>query len=216
MGAGDDRIAVLLECRYTKVSSGPAAVTPRPGLTLDKHHSRRSAMTPRPSIRACLLPAIVLSFSLSIQAASQPRKATIILQDETQIIGTVMSLKDGVYQVKSEALGELRIPAERVARITFGDQAKPAPLSAPLQEVPTGDVLDGLLKTLMSNRTVMGKVEKLQQDKDIQAILNDPEIMQAIEQRDIMKLLNNKKLRSLMEKPEVKDITESVDKAQNK
>jgi len=169
-------------------------------------------MTPHPLVRACLLLVAVLAFSVPARAASHPRKATIVLQDETQIVGTVVSLKDGVYHVQSKALGELLIPAERVARITFGSNPKPALPLANLEQAPTGDLLDGLLKSLMSNRTLMGKVEKLQQDKDVQAILNDPEIMQAIENRDIMRLLNNKKLRSLMEKPEIKDITKGVGK----
>jgi len=172
-------------------------------------------MTPHPLIRACLLLVAVLAFSLPARAASPPRKATIVLQDETQIVGTVMSLKGGVYHVRSEALGELKIPAERVARITFGsDSSRPAAPLAGLEQAPTGDLFDGVLKSLMSNQAVMGKVEKLQQDKDMQAILNDPEIMKAIENRDIMKLLNNEKLRLLMEKPAVKNITKDVGKTQ--
>lgn len=173
-------------------------------------------MTPHPLVRVCLLLVAVFAFSLPACAASHPRKATIILQDETQIVGTIVSLKDGIYHVKSEILGELRIPAERVARITFGSNPKPALPLANLEQAPTGDLLDGLLKSLMSNRTLMGKVEKLQHDKDIQAILNDPETMKAIENRDIMKLLNNEMLRSLMEKPAVRDITKDVGKTQSK
>ncbi|MBT3380063.1 MAG: hypothetical protein HN742_22570 [Lentisphaerae bacterium] len=173
-------------------------------------------MTPHALVRTGFL-AVALALAPVVHGAP-PKQATIVLQDNTQIVGTVVELKNGIYRVKSKTLGDLRIPAERVARITFGSESKPADPLAGLHRAPTGeqDLLDGMLRSLMSNKAVMGKVEKLQQDKDMQAILDDPEIMKAIENRDFMKLLNNPKLRALMEKPEVQDITKDVGKKQSK
>ncbi len=59
---------------------------------------------------------------------------------------------------------------------------------------------------IMQDQTSMDLIRSLQNDPDMQALLNDPAIVRAVQAGDYGALLNNPALLKLLEKPQVKAI----------
>ena len=73
--------------------------------------------------------------------------------------------------------------------------------------ISPGDI-GAMQQQLMANQEIMALINSLQNDPQVQAILTDPELMQAIYAGNIEALLNNPKLKDLADNPTIKSITE--------
>jgi hypothetical protein len=140
----------------------------------------------------------------------------IELTDGSIIRATVMSMSQGLYQLRSETLGNVEIPAQRIKAIrslhasdvlprTSAEPAGPVPSLAEDQTIPTETPSAGdLQQSLMHDPAAMDKVLSLQDDPLVQSILSDEETMRAIQAGDIEALLNDPRIRTLMQHPTVK------------
>ena len=170
---------------------------------------------------------------------TKPRLATVRLRDDSQVVGRILGLKNGLYEIESSALGRITVQAEEVESITFrpaGDRrsgAGRAPgreLQAEDDAVPAesgvaGEALtlqalnpddplaldaQALVKTIAGDPDLLKAVTELQSDPEIQAVLRDPEIMKAVETGDFARLLTSPKVRSLVENEKVQAVSEKV------
>ncbi|OGV67282.1 MAG: hypothetical protein A3K19_30175 [Lentisphaerae bacterium RIFOXYB12_FULL_65_16] len=158
--------------------------------------------------------------------------ALIRLNDKSQIVGRIVGLKEGVYEIKTESLGLVNVPEGKVASIVYEssavvsetERAAPAPAVAAGEEDPwdidvdqVGAGLGGagldfqsLLKSIAGNPALMSKVEGLRKDAALQAVVNDPAIMKAMQSGDLATLLNNDKIKALLQNPAVQSVTQDV------
>lgn len=129
------------------------------------------------------------------------------LVDGSVITGEMLSYGGGIYRIRSETLGLLEIPDEQVETLLPSgaeNRATPAP-----QASQGAEVLQ-LQQRIAGDASLMGLIMQLQSDPDMQAVLADPAILQAIASNDLESLQNNPKILQLMEHPVIQQIFQAV------
>lgn len=104
--------------------------------------------------------AVLLCLAAVSLSAGELRE--IELKDGSVITGEVLSLKNGVYILKSESLGEIRIEEAKIRAIR-----SKSPVSPSLSQ--TGAASGGtrsLQEKMMSDQEIMGLIQSLQSDPD--------------------------------------------------
>lgn len=137
--------------------------------------------------------------------------STIELRDGSVISGEVVSFDGNTWVIKSGSMGTLKVDGAKVVSIrskTTTDQEAAVGLSSG-NTVNTPD-LQALQQEIMANEQVMAMIMNLQDDPEIQAILQDPEIMNAVNAGDMNALLANPKFIKLMENAKIKRITKEA------
>jgi hypothetical protein len=143
-------------------------------------------------------------FSVSLLCSATEQRE-IVLKDGSVVSGEVLKFDGTSYTIKSSSLGTVHINNAEISAIRT-----PSSQSANPQDVVTispGDI-SAMQQQLMSNQEIMALINSLQNDPQVQAILSDPELMQAIVAGNVDALLNNPKFKALLENPTVKSITE--------
>ncbi|MFT4563928.1 MAG: hypothetical protein ACI9BW_003689 [Gammaproteobacteria bacterium] len=158
-------------------------------------------------MKSCQHYLICLAMFLCATASATELKF-IQLADGSKLRAEVVSLNNEIYTVRSDALGEIQIPANNVESISATARVDSATSRA---SAATGPVLDNVRRSLVENPDSMGKINQLQNDPLVQEIINDPVTMRAISSGDLSALINNPKIKALMENPTIRDLTRSPD-----
>jgi len=134
----------------------------------------------------------------------------IELVDGGIIFGEIISHSDGVYVVRSNSLGTVRVNESeiRLIRPQAGNSAKKKIMSTPGGSVSTD--LQTLQKSMMNDKEIMGLVLSLQKAPEMQELLKDPDIMEAINSGNISALMSNPKFRELLKNPEIEEIQKKI------
>ncbi len=154
-------------------------------------------------IMLCWFLTVVL---ISVAAAGELREIELI--DGSTITGEVQSLNNGVYTIKSESLGTIRIEDSKVRAI----RAKSAvPARGAVSGVPgTAGGVKGLQEKMTGDRETMSLIQSLQNDPDFKKILEDPEIMKAVQEGNFTALTADPRIRKLLDNPTVQEIEKKV------
>ncbi|HOY66600.1 MAG TPA: hypothetical protein PLP29_06900 [Candidatus Ozemobacteraceae bacterium] len=152
------------------------------------------------------------------------------LKDRSVLRGELVEMKDGVYRIRSGALGELRIPADQIALIATADAAsvpvppvredgpkRPTPersqSARPSSTAPASDNLaeqqknvNTQVQSMLMNGSFLDGVTGLGESPDMQNVMQDEEIMKAIQSGDYEFLMKNEKMKQLIESPEMQNI----------
>ena len=140
---------------------------------------------------------LVLGVSIGNALAGEIKE--IELKDGSVIYGEIVSFGGGVFTVKSKGIGTVKIEESEIRAIRSG--------------APKGrkqDEIQQLQQRMMSDKEVVEMILSLQNDPDVQKVLQDPEIMEAINAGDINALLANPKFMKLLENPTIQDIRKKV------
>jgi len=147
-----------------------------------------------------------IALLISVAAAGEMRE--IELTDGSTITGEVESLKSGVYTIKSDSLGTIRIEDSKIRAIRTKSS------------VPASKVLSGtsssaerakdLQNKMTGDKEIMVLIQSLQNDPDFKKILEDPEIMKAIQEGNFTALAADSRIKKLMNNPTVKEIEKKV------
>ncbi|MEK6744166.1 MAG: hypothetical protein AABZ15_11170 [Nitrospirota bacterium] len=130
----------------------------------------------------------------------------IELTDGSVITGEVLSLNSGVYTIRTGSLGMLKIEDTKVRTIRTPGSTSSSRLSAP------GSDTRSLQDKMMSDKDVMSMIQSLKDDPQFTKILEDPEIMNAVNSGDTAALMANPKFLQLLHNPTVRDIQKKVSK----
>ncbi len=152
--------------------------------------------------------ALLIAFASSYQAAAEMQQ--VILQDGSQVNAEVLSLNNGVYTLKSPALGQFTVNARQIRTIqtirgTMPQSQTPGPTDAKID-------MEQIQSSLLANGDTVKIIMDLQNDPAVKAILADRDIMAAIQRGDYTSLANNPKIKKLMGKAEIKQITGSIER----
>ncbi len=153
------------------------------------------------------------------------------LKDGSVISGELVSYGQGVYTVKSSVLGIIKIPESKVDFMRSGsapaEQKRREPASAAtanrgqvktVQEPPPAANMDAeadlraMQGKILGDKAMMSKITAIQNDPEIQEILQDPALMQAINSGDIGALMANPKVVKLLQNPSMQDALRSMPK----
>jgi hypothetical protein len=83
-------------------------------------------------------------------------------------------------------------------------------LAAPAAAQKQSDAVESVQQQILADPELAAQVMELRDDPEVQGILNDPEIMDAINRGDMGALMSNPKIQRLAEDPAVQDVTRSV------
>jgi len=155
------------------------------------------------SLKACLAAALL---GLASGVLASPM---IELKDGSRIEGEIQSIENGVYTVLSPSIGTVHVAQSNIVRIVYsGDTANSAGSagkSSANDDALTRDIQQ-LQTSLAQDPATMQSILSLQSDPQIQAILSDPAIMQAIQEGDYMSLLGNAKIQALESNEHLKQL----------
>ena len=125
---------------------------------------------------------------------------TFELLDGSIITGEIISFSDGIFTLKSEVLGTVRIEESKIRAIRSRINGGIA-----------GDEVLAFQEKMMGNEEIFAMILSLQNDPEFRAILQDPEIMSAVSSGDINALLSNQKFLKLLENPAIQDIERMIE-----
>lgn len=132
----------------------------------------------------------------------------IELKDGSTITGEMLSLSGGIYTVKSDSLGIIKLEESKVRAIRSN---APANSAAPGNGIPgSGAEVRTLQEKMMSDKEVMSMIQSLQDDAEFKKLLEDPETMKAVQSGDVAALMANPQFMKLLNNPTVKDIQKKV------
>lgn len=155
-----------------------------------------------------LLEALLAAALLGL-AAGVLASPTIELKDGSRIQGEIQSIENGVYTVLSPSVGTLRVAQSNIVRIVYSGDASNAPASSSQasahDDALTHDIQQAQTR-LAQDPAAMQSIMSLQSDPQIQAILNDPAIVKAIQEGDYMSLFGNAKIQALENNEHVKQL----------
>jgi hypothetical protein len=132
------------------------------------------------------------------QALAGPEQR-IELRDGSVIHADVLSFNGSVYTVRSGTLGTLSIEASKVRSVHMG--------SSSLAGRPE---FRDLQNSMQASPETLNMILGLQNDPDVQAVLQDPELMKAVNAGDVDRLISNPKFMRLLENPKVQEIGRRV------
>jgi hypothetical protein len=143
---------------------------------------------------------LMLVFSFQSAAAGELRELDLF--DGSTITGEVQSLSNGIYTVKSESLGIIKIEASKIRAIHAISSSAGATTS---NGIPVGQ-LNSLQQRMLNDEEIMGLIQTLQNDPEFKKILEDPEIVKAVNAGDIAALQANPRFMKLLNNATVKEI----------
>ncbi len=149
---------------------------------------------------------LLLFLQISAPAAGEVRQ--IELTDGTVITGEVQSLNNGIYTIKSESLGTMKVEDSKVRAIR--DKPSSPAGGAASGNANTGGELNNLQKKMANDKEVMGLIQSLQDYPDFKKILEDPEMMKALQEGNIAALTSDPRIMKLLNNPTVKEIEKKV------
>ena len=133
---------------------------------------------------------------------------TLVLKDGTVIHGEIKTLQDDIYTVETDSLGTLRVPKQNVRTIDQGEErtaGSPVNGSSPEQAE-----LQAMQSRMVQNPSLLAMILSLQNEPEVQAVLADPQIAEAIASGNIAALLNHPKIIALTSNANVRDVIEEA------
>lgn len=132
------------------------------------------------------------------------------LIDGSVLSGEVISFREGVYTVRSPSLGTIEINESqiRVIRVKPSESATEKTVGSPNTAIDKE--LKILEESITSDQQIMQMIISLQNDPDIQELLQDQGIMEAVGSGDISTLMSNPKFRKILENPHIQQIQRKV------
>jgi len=146
---------------------------------------------------------LCIIFSITVYAGEIKE---IVLTDGSIIVGELMSLTNGIYTIKTETLGELKIEDARVKIIRNNSVRMEGSENTSAHK----EILAAQQKMIM-DESIIQLILALQNDPDFQDVLQDESIMMAIRSGDFNALMTNPKIMKLMNNSSVQEIQRKLD-----
>ncbi len=129
----------------------------------------------------------------------------IHLKDGSIISGEIMSFDGKIYRIKSKSLGLIELNDTKIDLIRSNAENSSSNLNQPNPGVGQSNVM-AIQQQLMSNPDIMQLITSLQNDPQVQSMLSDPKLMQAVMAGDTNALMNNPEFKALMNSPAIQNI----------
>ncbi len=134
------------------------------------------------------------------------------LADGSVIHGRLESFANGKYTISSKSLGKVTLNESKVKLIRMGDQTGESGREAKPAAVATGPQVQGLVTKMQGDGEIMALIDTLKDDPEMQAVMNDPQVRQAISVGDLSTLMANPKFMELLNNPKVREIQNKLGK----
>ena len=131
----------------------------------------------------------------------------IKLLDGSVIQAEIISFSNGVYKLRSKSLGTISVAEDRVQSIRPNkSQISGTPAQLETADPPVGQKVQGLQQKLTSDPKTMEMLLDLQKDPSMIGVLNDKDLMRAIQQGNLSTVIKNPKIQKLMKSKAVGEV----------
>jgi len=131
----------------------------------------------------------------------------IKLLDGSVIQAEIISFSNGVYKLRSESLGTISVEEKRVQSILPNkSQISGTPAQLETADPLVGQKVQGLQQKLTSDPKTMEMLLDLGNDPSMIGVLNDKDLMRAIQQGNLSTVIKNPKIQKLMKSKAVGDV----------
>ena len=151
----------------------------------------------------------VLNLILFISAvpANAGEAREIELIDGSIIMGKVLSLTGGIYTIKSDSLGMIKLEESEISAI----RAKSAFHGASKDVVSqSSGEIRSLQGKMMSDKEIMSMIQSLQNDPEFRKLLENPDVMKAVNSGDVAALMSNAQFMKILNNSTVREIQSKV------
>jgi hypothetical protein len=153
-------------------------------------------------IRIC----VILLFTAFCGNALAGEVMDLELKDGSVIHGRLESYANGRYTIRTKSLGTMTIDENNVRLIRMGERAQTSGKAAKPATEPVGVEVRGLVTKMQDDDQIMTLINALKDDPEMQALMNDPQVMKAISAGDLSALMANPKFMELLNNPKVLEI----------
>ena len=131
----------------------------------------------------------------------------IKLLDGSVIQAEIISFSNGVYKLRSKSLGTISVAEDRVQSIRPNkSQISGTPAQLETADPPVEQKVQGLQQKLTSDPKTMEMLLDLRKDPSMIGVLNDKDLMRAIQQGNLSTVIKNPKIQKLMKSKAVGDV----------
>ncbi len=148
-----------------------------------------------------ILLSIPLLIFLLVQNTIAGEVRVIELIDGSTITGEVLSLNNGIYVIKSESLGTIKLEESKIRAIHSMSSGT---------NTPSAQDTRAIQEKMLSDKEIMGLIQSLQDNPDFKKILEDPKIMKAVNDGNISELTANPQFMKLLNNATVKEIQQKA------
>lgn len=155
----------------------------------------------------------VFLFVLARAAFCENQMSRIELNDGSIIHGVVISLNNGIYDIKSVSVGNLKIESSKVKKIESLNSSFPAdPMqSRPNSVEPNIGPYKETKQKLLSDPETASIVTSLAADPQVQALAKDPQVAEAAKSGNFEALMKNENFMKLMNDPRVQEAAQKLE-----
>ncbi|MBT4837973.1 MAG: hypothetical protein HON94_11570 [Methylococcales bacterium] len=143
-----------------------------------------------------------LLFISSFQWVLAGPTLTLQLKDGSVVKGEMISMSNGVYKIKSNALGTVKITDSQVKSMSSGSSSPNSPSNSDAMAN-----YQKIQKDIMSNPNMMKSITSMQQDPQVMKLIQDPTFANALKSGDINKIMNSPNFKKLLQNPNLRNIT---------
>lgn len=147
---------------------------------------------------------VMVGFLMPAALAYCGQTSRIELNDGSVINAEVLSLNNGAYTINSSTLGTVTIDSSRIRRIEPQETAAAGGSAMPASSVKSE--MDKYKTAMMNNPDILRIINDLTSDPQFQKLMEDPEVMKAINSGDIQTLMSNQKFMEAANNPRVNEI----------
>lgn len=133
----------------------------------------------------------------------------IELKDGSVITGEVISLAGGLYTVKSDSLGTIKLEESKILAIQSRSPEKGSASGGPAAAQGSDDA-QALQQKMMGDQEIMTMIQSLRDDPQFKKVMEDPVVMKAMKEGDVSALMANPQFMKLLNNPTVKEIEKKV------
>lgn len=138
--------------------------------------------------------------------------AKVELIDGSMISGEIVSFRKGVYTLRSGILGTIKINESKIRLIRMKSFDATAGKSISPSNTSSNEEVQTLQQSILGDQKIMELILSLQSDPDVQELLQDPVIMNAVNSGDFTTLMSSPKFIKILEKTTIQEIKKEVTK----
>jgi len=150
---------------------------------------------------------MVLHLGLVCGTAHGGQMRAIELVDGSMIVGEIISADHGTYTVNTTTFGTVTLKDSDIHAITSREAAAHhEPSGASTFSKQDAQTLETLQQRILTNPDIASSLNALKDDPELQQVLQDPKIMEAIQKGDLEYLKTNPRIGDLMRNPLIQDL----------
>lgn len=159
---------------------------------------------------------LIVLYGLNFNPPAFAQEIKIIkLKDGSVINGKVLDLNSGVYTFETPNMGSVQIAETDVLSISSPSahniQQPNVQASGSSQNSLIQSQVNQLQGTILSDGNLMKEIENLSNDEEIQKIISDPQLMDAVMSFDKNKIEQNQSIQNLLNNPKIQDLIRQIE-----